>query len=397
MLSTSQSQFRFKISCVQPQERFTPMLPQSASKAKSQYTHRQGMKVLQFTRVWPKKQQFTFGAPKSVQHLRKIGCIWQVSLQKVVISTINTCSLCQWDEKHLKHLKDMGMTQSHQQSNQQSNQPDQFDLFKQYLPDLAWCLQGFDQWAGSPTCRMNTHEIQTTSNDLSHVQASHLSPQAASNQALSKSLSGWNQALYSRLLQEAFQNSMKTHEMKRSSSQPVPEYLQKTGARSSGRSTPDQEILPSHPRLRWWAVGSPDNFPMTQSANLKDLTSDMFHKTFCRILNLKSLKYWTGWACHMCYFSISQLPPGLQRHQFALAKHLLAPATSEASPVHLASTECIAGAEHEWIAVRGWTPGNHPNPVPSGNLDLSPGKSPNVQKKHRVKLLKCHSFPRHSQ
>lgn len=48
-------------------------------------------------------------------------------------------------------------------------------------------------------------------------------------------------------------------------------------AGSFGRSTQDQEILPSHPRLRWWAVGSPGNFPIQQSLNLKDLTSDMFH------------------------------------------------------------------------------------------------------------------------
>lgn len=122
----------------------------------------------------------------------------------------------------------------------------------------------------------------------------------------------------------------------------------------------------------------------------RTLKAISFTKTFCT----QTCSNTEGELCHM-WSSISQLPPGLQRHQFALVKHSLVPATSEACPVHLASTECIAGAEREWIAVRGWTPSNPPHPAPSGNLDPSPGKSPNVQKKRSVKLLfQCHSFPR---
>lgn len=108
---------RFKISGVQPQEGFTPMLPQSASKAKSLKaysirlsdlpTHLLGIQpVHAWTRHegpaeqgYGKDQQFTIGASKSLQHLGKIGRIWQVSLQKVVVSTINACSLCEWAEK----------------------------------------------------------------------------------------------------------------------------------------------------------------------------------------------------------------------------------------------------------------------------------------------------------
>ena len=126
----------------------------------NQYTHGQGMKVLQ-NKAMGKDQQFTSGASKSLQHLGKIGRIWQVSLQKVVVSTINACSLCLmgWLTNIWNIEKDLEITWNNSiQSTQpriQSTIQSTSITSSSNLPDLAWCLQGFDQWAGSPTCRMH--------------------------------------------------------------------------------------------------------------------------------------------------------------------------------------------------------------------------------------------------